>query len=232
MGERICTVPDCGKKLLARGLCAMHYERLKRSGGINKTPCSFDGCETGQYAHGLCFIHWQRQKRHGDPSVDLRPVLKVPAVERFHSKYEVADDGCWLWTATLGHTGYAIFHIESRDALAHRWAYEQFVGPVPDGLELDHLCHTRDGTCPGGTSCCHRRCVNPEHLEPVTARENVRRGKSFAAVHAAKTHCVNGHLFDEENTLVLGDGGRRCKACRREISRRWWAKRSTKKVEA
>jgi hypothetical protein len=90
----------------------------------------------------------------------------------------------------------------------HRVAYELLVGPIPEGLELDHLCR-------------NTRCVNPEHLEPVTGRENLMRAvSSWAAKNAAKTHCPQGHPYDEENTKVKRDGGRACRACGREFMRR------------
>ncbi len=90
---------------------------------------------------------------------------------------------------------------------AHRFAYELLVGPIPDGLVIDHLCRVR-------------HCVNPAHMEPVTRWENTLRGGSFSAVAARQTHCVNGHPFDEENTHVDRRGFRRCRACNRERLRR------------
>lgn len=85
-----------------------------------------------------------------------------------------------------------------KDAGAHRVAYEEIMGPVPEGLELDHLCRTRS-------------CVNPSHLEPVTHRENMNRGD---VATRRKTHCPKGHPYDEENTGIY-NGYRNCRACAR-----------------
>ena len=100
--------------------------------------------------------------------------MKDP-MERFLSKVNKTDD-CWLCTDALV-DGYGRFSVNGRTIAAHRWAYEQLVGPIPPGLQLDHLCHTRDvAKCIRSGECTHRRCVNPDHLEPVTSRENVNRG--------------------------------------------------------
>lgn len=130
-----------------------------------------------------------------------------PEADRFWEK--VNKDGpipercpdlgpCWLWTAGL-QKGYGMF--ASHVIGAHVWAYTTLVGPIPKGLELDHLCYVR-------------ACVNPAHLEPVTKRENILRGESFAAKHARKTHCKNGHPFAGEN-LIIKDC-RRCLTCLRQ----------------
>jgi hypothetical protein len=115
---------------------------------------------------------------------------------------------CWLWNGSLTPDGYANLQerVEGVDVnhLGHRLAYEQIVGPVPPGLDLDHLCR-------------FRRCVRPGHLEPTTRRENLLRGETIPARNAAKTHCPAGHPYDEENTY-WHRGGRHCKACARRHS--------------
>lgn len=123
--------------------------------------------------------------------------------------------GCWVWTAALA-GGYGCVGWGDRIQRAHRVAYELLVGPIPDGLELDHLCHTNDPNCIGGQSCPHRRCVNPSHLEPVTGVVNVLRGQSPHAQAARQTHCVQGHEFTPQNTRVyVGRGQRVCLTCKR-----------------
>ncbi|MFI1942236.1 HNH endonuclease signature motif containing protein [Streptomyces purpureus] len=107
---------------------------------------------------------------------------------------------CWLWTKALDRHGYAEIKIDRRHYLAHRVSYELFVGPIPPGLVIDHLCRVRS-------------CLNPAHLEPVTNRENVLRGEGLAAQNAAKAHCPQGHPYDEANTILRPSGSRRCRAC-------------------
>ena len=128
--------------------------------------------------------------------------MALARIERFSRKYVVADDGCWQWTASKNEHGYGHFWNGSRVAPAHRWSLEFHVGPVPEGLELDHFCRNRS-------------CVNPEHLEPVTRAENNRRAA------AAQTHCINGHEFTEENTVVRRHGYRKCRTCKRAADLRW-----------
>lgn len=126
-----------------------------------------------------------------------------PETDRFWTKVDKRPDGCWLWTAYRNPDGYGRFRpYRQNQVMAHRFAYEQIVGPIPEGLTLDHLC--RD-----------RACVNPAHLEPVTAGENVMRGTAVGAVNAAKTHCYRGHAFTPENTRVDPHGWRVCRACKR-----------------
>lgn len=128
------------------------------------------------------------------------------AVDRFAAR--IADDeGCWIWTGALNASGYGTFNPDRNKVYAHRWSYEHHVSPIPDGLDLDHLCRTPS-------------CVNPWHLEPVTRRVNQRRGDTFAATYAATTHCVNGHAFDEANTYFRPDNGhRKCRACNTDRQR-------------
>lgn len=127
---------------------------------------------------------------------------------RFWNKCEHRDMGfespCLVWTASRRY-GYGVFRWDNRSALAHRVAYEAMVGPVPAGLQLDHLCRTRT-------------CVNWNHLEPVTCRENLLRGATVNARNTAKTCCPQGHPYDETNTYVWR-GQRQCRECSRLRSR-------------
>lgn len=107
--------------------------------------------------------------------------------------------------------------------IAHRVAYELLVGPIPSGLVLDHTCH--NGTnCSGGAECLHRRCVNPAHLELVTNRENILRGRTgekSGQQKRALTHCVNGHEFTEANTYWRQGKWRVCRTCARARTEKW-----------
>jgi hypothetical protein len=100
-----------------------------------------------------------------------------PARFRLFSQLLIDPSGCLLWTGKINRHGYGVVMVDGKRLGVHRVMYEMFVGPIPDGLELDHLCHTRDLGCLGGKTCLHRRCASPAHLEPVTTRENVLRGK-------------------------------------------------------
>lgn len=141
--------------------------------------------------------------------------------ERFWNKARTTKLGCWEWIAATVSEGYGACKFDGSMLLSHRLAYESLIGPIPDGLAIDHRCHTEDVSCPGGKGCPHRRCVNPAHLEPVTTRENLLRGKTLNAANAAKTHCPQGHPYDEGNTYLSPKGSRDCRACRREAARRY-----------
>lgn len=137
----------------------------------------------------------------------------VNRLRKFAIKVRVEQSGCWQWLGNCHpDTRYGRFWLDRHtDRLAHRLAYEWTVGPVPDGLVLDHLCRNRS-------------CVNPIHLEPVTNVENVMRGESFGAVNARKTHCLNGHEFTPLNTRVthqFANPGRSCRTCERDRKRKY-----------
>lgn len=123
--------------------------------------------------------------------------------------------GCHLWTGALDRDGYGRFNLSNpkRQRHAHRVAYALFVGPVPDGADVEHACHTRDESC-DGTDCVHRRCVRPDHLEALGHRANVLRGRSFSAREARQTTCYRGHELSGDN-LYSNAGRRYCRACRR-----------------
>lgn len=173
--DPICSYPDCGRKHNARGLCGPHGAMARR--GEELRPI---------------------QGRTG-------PIAK-PREQRFAEKIAIRDSGCieWVGGKTLG--GYGAFTVEtghrsSVKAMAHRWAYENYVGPIPEGYDIDHLCR-------------NRACVNPDHLEPVTRAENVRRAA------ALKTECPAGHPYTDENTYVRpGTAQRTCRTCARERDR-------------
>lgn len=141
--------------------------------------------------------------------------------DRFWSKVDKSE-ACWLWTAGTMQ-GYGVFstRVNGKGKMhrAHRYAFELVHGPIADGLTLDHLCHTQDDSCMGGNSCPHRRCVNPDHLEPTSGTDNVLRGRSLAALNFRKTHCLRGHQFTPTNTYLTKNGGRACLTCRHNYYR-------------
>ncbi|NXY96413.1 HNH endonuclease [Streptomyces sp. BR123] len=157
----------------------------------------------------------RRQRREG--SFELLLTHGAP-LERLRSRTEVSPNGCLLYAGTLTRMGYGLISVDGTQKLAHRAIYELVIGPIPEGLFIDHTCHNRDQSCMGGPTCLHRRCVNVDHLEPVSGAENTRRGKSWA-INGAKTHCPAGHPYDEHNTHVY-DGRRYCRACNRQTLRR------------
>ena len=115
------------------------------------------------------------------------------------------NSGCWLWTGALVE-GYGVLSVNGRLTFAHRFSYEQAKGPIPAGLEIDHLCRVR---------CC----ANPDHLEPVTTRVNLLRGVGAAAINARKTHCIRGHAFKPQSPSYEQRAWRRCHECHAERER-------------
>lgn len=132
-----------------------------------------------------------------------------PIEERFFRKVD-ADGICWVWLASLDDHGYGRFCRGARglgESKAHRWSYEFLVGPIPEGMTVDHLCR-------------NRKCVNPDHMEIVTQGTNVLRGYTLAGMNARKTHCKNGHEFTPENTRIRRHGWRECRQCIKAVNAR------------
>ena len=166
---------------------------------------------------------------------------KLRSVQRFATIAEVNDAvlhrwqgrvqlsvGCWLWKGTLVTNGYGVMYVEGQQRRAHRLSYEHFIGPIPEGLDLDHLCHNHDPGCVGGAKCLHRRCVNPGHLQPATRKTNLNRSPHS---RARRTHCPHGHPYDVVNTYVSPAGIRHCRACTAVSSRRCTAARRANDTE-
>lgn len=135
----------------------------------------------------------------------------TPVEARFLQKVDQSGE-CWEWKAQRIWSGYGSFFLNGKHVGAHRAAYRLFVGPIPDGLTIDHLCR-------------NRACVRPSHLEVVSGRENTLRGDAVTAINARKAWCSHGHPFDAANTY-FGPGGRRsCRACGRFRTAKWEAGR-------
>ena len=127
--------------------------------------------------------------------------------ERFWSKAIHTASGCWEWTGKIDRYGYGRFITLNRTIAAHRFAYESAKGPIGPGWTVDHLCFNPS-------------CVNPEHLRLLSASENARNQRS-----SFKKHCIHGHEFTPENTYPRASGGRQCRTCRRDVSRRQYERK-------
>ena len=115
-------------------------------------------------------------------------------------------DSCWIWTGKINTKGYGLFYFRHKCTVAHRKCYLVLKGKIPKGLVLDHLCR-------------NSLCVNPNHLEPVTQRENLARGINTPAT---RIHCPQGHSYSKENTQIEKNGGRKCRICRRRLASRYY----------
>ena len=148
--------------------------------------------------------------------------------QRFWAKVNQTET-CWLWLAATDRAGYGVFSFNQKPVRAHRFAYELLVGPIPEGLELDHV---------KARGCTNRNCVNPAHLEPVTHAENCNNirsdgGKITGAKQRSKTHCIHGHEYTPENTYLDPRNERQCRACGRARTAAYLRrKRATAGVEA
>jgi hypothetical protein len=141
---------------------------------------------------------------------DDTPFVDYELNHRLGDHIVLDPGGCLIWTGTMSVHGYGVMHRERGSRLIHRLAYQLVNGPIPEGLDLDHLCR-------------NRACFNPDHLEPVTRGENIRRGHPF---RKPKERCNHGHLMEGDNVLVVpsghGDGHQRiCRECRRKSARDW-----------
>lgn len=150
-------------------------------------------------SRGLCSKHYTRLVRNGDPMRVRDPLRLAPIEEKFWSRVDFREE-CWLWTGSKNNIGYGMFQSTPGINVAHRWSWAYFGNCLPKGLELDHLCR-------------NRACVRPDHLEPVSHRENVLRGVGPSANHAQKTECPRGHKYDHVSYGKRTT--RRCRTCDR-----------------
>lgn len=213
-----CSVDGCNAGgSMVRGLCKMHYARLRRHGDPGEAKkqhavswagktCEVIECDKQVFSKGYCTAHYKRWYRYGSPTG--RPKQKTTE-ERFWEKVNKTGS-CWGWNAGVYENGYGVFHARKGEAgLAHRYSYELHKGEIPDGLQIDHLCR-------------NRICVNPDHLEAVTMEENLRRGLGYRIRNGMDDSCVHGHKYTPENTYINPNNPNdfRCRECRRERDRR------------
>lgn len=156
-----CTVDDCTATVrsIRSGLCNKHYERLRNTGTTDPRPprlCDEPDCERKHFTKGLCSMHVRRLAATGTTAQRVVPTL----AERLTNVTTEGD--CWIWNGAPGKNGYGRISVDNQLRYVHRVSYEHYVGPIPDGLTIDHLCRVR-------------MCINPAHLEPVTLEENTRR---------------------------------------------------------
>lgn len=179
--------------------------------------CIDCGASTSNAEHQRCMSCEYARRREGRE-------------DRFWAKVDRSGGGaaCWPWQASRTPSGYGRFGDRATQGgwrVAHRVAYQLVVGPIPEDMELDHTCHNRDVSCPGGSECHHRRCVNPAHLDPVTTRVNLLRSPFGAGALSRRTHCGQGHAYTPENTYLRQKRAGFARACRRCHADREWMRR-------
>jgi HNH endonuclease len=187
-----CLVKDCARPAEARALCHAHYMRLWFTGDVRADSA------LRPYSRDPEYRFFNRVDRNG-PTPIARPELGP----------------CWVWTGPRT-KGYGRMSVGGKEQYVHRWAYERFVGQLPDGLDVDHLCRNPS-------------CVNFAHLEPVTHQVNCLRGESPCAKYARRDTCAKGHAYTAENTFTRPDKSRGCRTCDRARSRASYLKRRARK---
>lgn len=164
--QRTCTKPECEKTAYCKGLCGQHYR-------AQKSPCEYPGCEKPKHAKGYCSTHHMRILRHG--SVEHTAFIVGDDLKRFSSKIEKTTR-CWNWTGSIGAGGYGRFAQDGKNKEAHRVSYELHKGAIPDGYQIDHICH-------------NTVCVNPRHLRIATPKQNV---ENYAGLRKTNKSGIRG----------------------------------------
>lgn len=213
-----CVVPGCAKKRYKRGRCQPHYARgddavlrpVKNASICIVPRCGRPAPTVGyRDASGLCEAHQRRAAAGRSLATPIRPTGQgIDAHMAENVDRSGGPDACWPYTGSINAQGYGEVRVEKRmrrasgaSSRAHRVAFEMEYGPILAGLVLDHMCHWRDPACPGGSSCLHRRCCNPRHLDAVARGENSSR-TSWGA-------CASGHPSTSQEFRVT----RICRDC-------------------
>lgn len=219
-------------------MCRPHYRAFMRHGN----PLGKFHAVHGPHLDALKAVIAKRFPNRPELPVQLRIADKTLTIsaddfDRFLSKVEVQPSGEWMWVGAVNPSGYGQFHLGGKYgpmAMAHRVAYATLIGPIPDGMDLDHVRHNDDfarGRCSGGPSCLHRREVDPDHLTPRTRRENWLLGAASSSIPQLTNTCKWGHPLTGDNLrlLVRKGGGvtRVCRACRARTARDAYARRAT-----
>lgn len=234
----ICSIDGCDKNvyILEDAICQNHWRKLKKYGdplGVAEKPetrlCTIEGCNNKHRSKGLCNKHYCRNRNHGSPDIVKYEYIRGTLDERFWARVEKTDN-CWLWTGRISPKGYGQFDLEDRSITAHRMSWIMANGEIPEELEVNHLCHTRE--CMLGDNCPHRACIRIEHLEIISHAENVRKGNAGyyerKIFRPKKTYCINGHEYTLENTAQYKNS-RVCRICACEKSRLYKQRQKAKR---
>lgn len=206
------TLPvEWGEPGTASTVPALVHSCLRGTNMADRT-CSIVDCNKPSVARGWCSSHYSRWHSYGDPlgTSTFRLAGDTPEQKLLLNHTVDPDSGCWRWNGSVQRDGYGVIRAFGSNMLTHRLAHELWIGPIPQGLTIDHVA---------ARGCVHRNCFNPAHLEAVTHAENVARGRA-GEYHRTRTECAQGHPFDEANTRQRRDGARACRICSNEFSRR------------